>query len=85
VNNEKKTELITFHLDVEKKVLLDAVAAQQDRDRSFILSAALDFYLEHWLQETDYIQKALTRAQVEGDAGLAPPEEVRAAFDAWCR
>ncbi len=83
MDSEKKTELLAFRLELAKKMLLDEVAQKKDRDRSYILNEALDLYLEHWAWETRHIQKALERAELEGDAGLATPDEVKAAFDAW--
>ena len=83
MDSEKKTELLAFRVELAKKMLLDEVAQKKDRDRSYILNEALDLYLEHWVWETRHIQKALERAELEGDAGLATPEEVKAAFDAW--
>ncbi|UFP93589.1 CopG family ribbon-helix-helix protein [Gloeobacter morelensis] len=85
MDTENKTELIAFRLSLAKKVLLDRVATLKDRDRSHILNEALDLYLEQWMWETDHIQRALARAEQEGDAGIATAEEVKAAFDAWRR
>ncbi len=36
-------ENITFRLDSEKRVLLDAIAQGQDRDRTYILNEAVVF------------------------------------------
>lgn len=74
--------VITFRLDKEKKEALDRLAAQMDRDRSFVLNEAVAAYLD--LQEWQLEQ---IRAGVEeADAGdFASPEDVQRVFSRWRR
>ena len=70
-------ENITFWIDSDKKIALDAIAARINRDRSYVLTEAIDAYLEmhHWqIQE---IQKGIAEAEA-GD--FANNEEVKATF-----
>lgn len=69
-------ENITFQLDSEKRVMLDAIAAGIERDRSYVLNEAVSLYLEmhHW--QIEEIQKGIA----EAEAGFASEEEVQAVF-----
>ncbi len=70
-------ENITFRLDNEKKVALDAIAAGLNRDRSYVLNEAIDLYLDVYQWQIAEIEAGL----VEADAGdFATDEEVQTVF-----
>lgn len=75
-------ETVSFRLDVEKKVALDAIADATDRDRSFVINEAIASYLELHRVEEQEIKRRLELA-LAGD--LASDEEVSAAFAKWKR
>jgi predicted transcriptional regulator len=70
-------ENITFRLDVEKKDALDAIAANMKRDRSYVLSEAVEAYLEMHKWQLEEISAAVKEAD-SGD--FASEEEVKATF-----
>ncbi len=71
------TENITFRLDGEKRVSIDAIAARLDRDRSYVLNQAVDMYLEVYQSQIAEIEAGLA----EADAGdFATDEEVESVF-----
>lgn len=70
-------ESITFRLDAEKRAALDSIAASLDRDRSFVLNAAIETYIEIHQWEIDEIRKAQAEARV-GD--FATEDEVAAVY-----
>ena len=39
-------EIITLRIDSEKRIALDRLAQGFDRDRSYILNQAIDYYLQ---------------------------------------
>ena len=57
-------ESITFRLDAEKRAALDAIAASLDRDRSYVLIAAIETYIEIHQWEIDEIRKAQVEARI---------------------
>lgn len=70
-------ENITFRIDSDKKLALDAIAAGMNRDRTYVLNEAVAAYVEMYQWQIEEIQKALT----EADAGdFASEEEVKATF-----
>lgn len=70
-------ENITFRLDSEKRISLDAIAAGLDRDRSYLLNQAVDMYLEVYQSQIAEIETGLA----EADAGdFATDEEVENVF-----
>jgi predicted transcriptional regulator len=70
-------ENITFRIDRDKKVALEAIAKGVNRDRSYILNEAIDAYLEMHQWQIEEIQKGIA----EADAGdFASDEEVKAIF-----
>lgn len=76
----RMTKAVTFRLDEAKIQTLDELAAVMDRDRSFLLTEAVDDYLDvqRWQLE------GIDRAIAEADAGkFATPAEVKAAFEAF--
>lgn len=73
-------QTISFRLDPHKKQALDDVAAALDRDRSYVLNEAIDFYLEVQKWQIEHIQEGVRQA----DAGdFATDAEVAAAFARW--
>lgn len=70
-------ENITFRVDSEKKMALDAIAASMDRDRSYVLNEAIAVYVEMHKWQIEEIKKGLA----EADAGdFASEKEVEAVF-----
>ena len=71
---------VTFRVPEEKKLLLDELAAAQDRDRSYIINQALDNYLEVMEWQLSHINEGLKQAEA---GEFASDDEVKAAFDLW--
>jgi predicted transcriptional regulator len=68
---------VTFRLDDDKLQFLDQLAKSQDRDRSYLITQAVEGYLDVRRWQIEEIKKAVA----EADAGdFASPEEVEAAF-----
>lgn len=72
--------LITFRMEPSKKAALDAIAGQQDRDRSYVLNEAVDMYIKAHDWQVAHIKKALRQAD-KGE--FASDDEVKAAFAKW--
>jgi predicted transcriptional regulator len=70
-------ESITFRLDTDKREILDQIATGLERDRSYVLNAAIDLYLEVHQWQIAEIQQALVEAEAED---FATPAEVNAVF-----
>ena len=69
----KKT--ISFRLEAEKVAALDELAKVQTRDRTFLLSQAVDAYLDVQRWQIEHIKEGLRQP----DSGMgADHEEVRA-------
>ncbi len=77
-----KKDIITFRLDQEKKKALDAIAATMQRDRAYVLTEAVDEFIElhHW--QLAHIQKGIEQAD---ESHFASEEEVQAAFKKWTK
>lgn len=56
---------VSFRTDSKKVEALDALAASQDRDRSYLLNQAVDSYLELQHYHVELIEKGIQQA----DAG----------------
>jgi predicted transcriptional regulator len=52
-------QTISFRLDEHKKTRLDALAAVQDRDRSYIINEAIDSYLTLMDWQLDHIKEGI--------------------------
>jgi len=50
---------ITFRTDVERRDALDALASNQQRNRSFLINEALDNYLEVQRWQFEHIKQGL--------------------------
>lgn len=70
-------ENITFRLDSDRRVALDAIAAGLDRDRSYIINEAINLYLEIYHWQVAEIQSGIAEAEA-GD--FATEDEVQAVF-----
>ena len=71
---------VSFRIPEEKKLLIDELAAAQDRDRSYIINQALDAYLEVMEWQLDHIKEGLRQAEA---GEFASDDEVKAVFDLW--
>lgn len=73
-------ETVTFRIEAEKREALDAIAELMDRDRSYVITEAIDAYLEVNQWQLEHIKEGLRQA----DAGeFASDDEVAAAFAKW--
>lgn len=71
---------VTVRIEDAKRLALDELAARLGRDRSSLISEALDAYLAARSWQLDHIAGGLRQA----DAGeFAAPEEIDAAFSRW--
>jgi len=68
---------ITFRTDAERRDALDILAANQKRNRSFLINEALDNYLDVQRWQLEHIKKGIAAA----DRGeFASPDEVKEKF-----
>lgn len=75
-----KRQTVTFRIDSAKRKALDAIAAELDRDRSYVLNEAISQYLDVQQWQLLHIKEGLRQA----DAGeFAKDSEVSAAFAKW--
>ena len=75
-------ETVTFRIEAEKREALDAIAELMDRDRSYVITEAINAYLEVNQWQIEHIKEGLRQA----DAGeFASDDEVAAAFAKWRR
>ena len=58
-------EIITLRIDSEKRIALDRLAQGFDRDRSYILNQAIDYYLHINQWQIAEIEQALLEAEAE--------------------
>jgi len=70
-------DTITFRMDSHKRDALDAIAKELDRDRSYILNAAIENYIEMYQWQIGEINSAIEEADT-GD--FVSEEEVDAVF-----
>ena len=75
-------ETISFRIDREKKIALDGIADEIDRDRSYVINEAVDAYLEVRQWQLEHIREGLRQAQA---GEFATEEEVRQAYARWRR
>jgi predicted transcriptional regulator len=74
-NGAANKKTVSFRLEAEKVAALDKLAKAQTRDRTFLLSQAVDAYLDVQRWQIEHIKEGLRQA----DAGMgADHEEVRA-------
>jgi predicted transcriptional regulator len=75
-------EVISVRIPSEKKAALDAIAAEIDRDVSFVIEEAVNAYLELHAWQREHIKEGVRQA----NAGeFASEAEVREAFARWRR
>lgn len=80
MNSGQKTEAFTIRADAEKVVALDALAAQQDRSRNYIVNQAIDYLLElnQW-----QIEKIHAGQEAVKQKDYASKEQVEAVFNKY--
>ncbi|MCM1323384.1 MAG: hypothetical protein NC218_04420 [Acetobacter sp.] len=71
---------ISFRTEESTKQKLDFLAEQQNRDRSYIINQALDYYLSLHEWQMAHIQQGVKQAQ---NNEFAEDTEVKDAFDKW--
>jgi predicted transcriptional regulator len=75
-------QTISFRLESEKVAALDALADSLDRDRTYLLSEAVQAYLELQQWQLDEIRAGLSDA----DAGrVVDHQKIRAMASRWRR
>ncbi|HTO85677.1 MAG TPA: CopG family transcriptional regulator [Methylomirabilota bacterium] len=68
---------VTFRLDAKKRAQLDAIADGMDRDRSYVLTEAVDAYLDVHQWQAEHIRKGLSEARA---GRFATDAEVKRTF-----
>lgn len=71
---------LSFRTEEATKQKLDFLAAQQNRDRSYIINQALDYYIELNEWQITHIMQGVEDAKGNN---FATDDEVKAAFDKW--
>ena len=71
---------LSFRTPEATKAKLDMLASQQQRDRSFIINEAIDYYLSLQEWQLAHIQAGVEQAK-KGE--FASDEDVNAAFAKW--
>jgi predicted transcriptional regulator len=77
---EKRAVSITFKTESQKRQFLDEIAAEMDRDRSYILNEAINNYLELHRWQVKQLEKGVAVAEA-GD--FSTEEEIQAAIAKW--
>ncbi|MBZ5604192.1 MAG: ribbon-helix-helix protein, CopG family [Acidobacteriia bacterium] len=67
-------DTLTVRLDPKMRESIDKIAAQQDRDRSYIVKEALRAYLELYQWQIEHIKKGMRSAD---EGRFASEEQVR--------
>ena len=73
-------DAITFHIDADKLAELDAVAIGLGCDRTHILNAAIDLFLEVHRWQAAHTLEGIRQADAEE---LASDDEVYSSFQRW--
>lgn len=71
---------LSFRTENEIKQKLDAIAQQQNRDRSYIINQAIDYYLSLYDWQIEHIMQGVEQASTQNFAG---DDEVKASFNKW--
>ena len=71
---------LSFRTEDETKQRLDAIAQQQNRDRSFIINQAIDYYLSLYDWQIEHIMQGVEQADKQE---FASDNEVEKVFDKW--
>lgn len=75
-------QTVSFRLDSDKVEALDDLAKALDRDRTYLLNAAVDAYLDVQQWQIEHVKAAIKQA----DAGeLIEHDEVRTRAAKWRR
>jgi len=69
------TGRMSISVSPDKQAKLDAIAANANRSRSYIVNEAIDHYLDLYAWQTRRIEERLERAQ-SGEAKWIPHDEV---------
>ena len=69
---------VSFRTDSRKVEALDAIAASQDRDRSYLLNQAIDSYLELQQYHVELIEKGIQQAEAGNLVDHAEVEKMAA-------
>ncbi len=69
------TGRMSVSVSPEKQSKLDAIAANADRSRSYVVNEAIDYYLDLYDWQTRHIEERLERAHSD-DAKWIPHDEV---------
>ena len=77
---EKQT--VTFRLESDKVAALDALADSLDRDRTYLLSEAVEAYLETQRWHLEQIQAGITEAD---EGAVVPHAKVKSIAATWRR
>lgn len=78
------TGRMSVSVSPDKQAKLDAIAADADRSRSYIVNEAIDHYLDLYEWQTRRIQERLERAE-SGDTEWIPHDEVFGKLEAKIR
>jgi predicted transcriptional regulator len=73
-------EAVTVRLEPRKRAELDEVARALDRDRSYVITAAIDAYLEVHRWQVEHIRDGLREAEA---GAFASDDEVAGAYARW--
>jgi RHH-type rel operon transcriptional repressor/antitoxin RelB len=73
-------EAVTIRIEAEKRAAVDSVARALQRDRSFVINAAIDAYLTTHRWHAEHIEEGLRQAEA---GEFASEEEVAQAFARW--
>ena len=68
-SNNMKT--VSFRIEAKKIAELDGLAKAQDRDRTFLLTEAVDAYLDEQRRQLAHIKEGLRQAE----AGMGRPHQ----------
>ena len=71
---------LSFRTPESTKIKLDFLATQQQRDRSFIINEAIDYYLSLQEWQLAHIEEGVAQAK---NNEFASDAEVKAAFEKW--
>lgn len=67
---------VSFLVPSEKVSKLDAVAANQERDRSYVLNEAVDLYLDHHKYYTELVEQGI--ADIEAGRTMTQEQVIEA-------
>ncbi|MBR1915287.1 MAG: CopG family transcriptional regulator [Alphaproteobacteria bacterium] len=71
---------LSFRTEDKIKQKLDTIAQEQNRDRSFVINQAIDYYLSLYDWQIEHIMQGVKQAQKQE---FASDEEIKSAFAKW--